>query len=288
MIYLLLSILFTTAVFLTLKEFQRYQLDNLQAIVVSYFMALGIGCLHSNSPFSVPFLLSQSWVWGALTISTLFIITFNLMAVTAQKGGLSVMTVANKMSVVIPIFIGIVLYQEDAGVLKILGIVLALLGVWFTSKKKGTYQFDKRLWYLPFLIFIGSGLADAIINHMQAYYVAHNALDLFSTSLFFFCGCIGIVVLMIKKSIGNLKLSFKNLIGGLILGIPNYFSIYFLLKALSHPDYETSLIFSVNNLLVVLISVLLGLFLYQEKLSKQNYIGLGMSGLAIIVLYFAI
>lgn len=288
MIYLLLSILFTTAVFLTLKEFQRYQLDNLQAIVVSYFMALGIGCLHSNSPFSVPFLLSQSWLWGAVAISTLFIITFNLMAVTAQKGGLSIMTVANKMSVVIPIFIGIVLYQEDAGILKILGVILALLGVWFTSKKKGIHQFDKRLWYLPFLIFIGSGLADAIINHMQAYYVPHNALDLFSTSLFFFCGCIGVVVLLIKKISGNLKLSFKNLVGGLILGIPNYFSIYFLLKALSHPDYETSLIFSVNNLLVVLISVLLGLFLYQEKLSKQNYIGLGMSVLAIIVLYFAI
>ncbi|MDO3695100.1 EamA/RhaT family transporter [Wenyingzhuangia sp. chi5] len=288
MIYLLLSILFTTTVFLTLKEFQRYQLDNFQAIVVSYFMALVIGCLHSISSFSVSFVLSQSWVWGALAISTLFIITFNLMAITAQKGGLSVMTVANKMSVVIPISIGVILYQEEVDFLKISGIVLALLGVWFTSKKKSVYQFDKRLWYLPFFIFIGSGLADAIINHMQAYYVPHDALDLFSTSLFFFCGCIGVMVLLIKIISGNLKLSFKNLAGGLLLGIPNYFSIYYLLKALSHPDYETSLIFSANNLLVVLISVLLGLFLYQEKLSKQNYIGLGMSVLAILVLYFAI
>lgn len=288
MIYLLLSILFTTAVFLVLKEFQRYQLDNLQAIVVSYFMALGIGSWHSVSNFSVSFVLGQSWVWGAVAISTLFIITFNLMAVTAQKGGLSVMTVANKMSVVIPISVGVILYQENAGVLKIIGILLALLGVWFTSKKKGIHQFDKRFWYLPFFIFIGSGLADAIINHMQAYYVPHNALDLFSTSLFFFCGCIGVAVLLMKKISGNLTLSFKNLLGGLVLGIPNYFSIYFMLKALSHPDYETSLIFSANNLLVVLTSVLLGLFLYQEKLSKQNYIGLGMSVLAIIVLYFAI
>ncbi|ANW96144.1 hypothetical protein AXE80_07570 [Wenyingzhuangia fucanilytica] len=288
MIYLLLSILFTTAVFLTIKEFQRYQLDNLQAIVVSYFIAFSIGCLHSKSVFSVSNLITQSWVWGALSISTLFIIIFNLMAITAQKGGLSVMTVANKMSVVIPIAIGIVLYSENAGFLKLFGIGLALLGVWFTSKKKGIEKFDKRLWYFPFLIFIGSGLADAIINHMQAYYVSHGDLDLFSTSLFLFCGLIGVTVLLLKKITGNLKISIKSCIGGLVLGLPNYFSIYFFLKALSQPNYETSLIFSVNNLLVVLVSVLLGLFLYQEKLSKQNYIGLGMSFLAIIVLYFAV
>lgn len=288
MIYLLLSILFTTAVFLTIKEFQRYQLDNFQAIVVSYFVALGIGSWHSASAFSVSFVVAQSWVWGALVISTLFIITFNLMAITAQKGGLSVMSVANKMSVVIPISIGVFLYNEDVGVLKITGILLALLGVWFTSVKKGSAQFDKRYWYLPFFIFIGSGLADAIINHMQTHYVPHDVLDLFSTSLFLFCGIIGIVVLIVKKLLGKLIFSLKSCVGGLILGVPNYFSIYYFLKALSQPNYESSLIFSANNLLVVLVSVLLGLFIYQEKLSKQNYFGLGMSVLAIVVLYFAI
>lgn len=288
MVYLLLSILFTTAVFLTIKEFNRFKIDNLIGIVVSYFTALLIGNFYSGTQISYSYLLDKTWVWGAICISIIFIIVFNLMAVTAQKGGLSVMSVANKMSVVIPISMGVVLYNEALGVTKALGIVMALLGVWFTSKKTGVDQFDKRYWYLPFFIFIGSGIADSILNHMQTFYVPQKELAVFSTSLFLFCGLIGVVVCLIKYLLGSLQFSLKSVIGGLVLGVPNYFSIYFFLKALSQGTYATSLVFSLNNLLVVLLSVFLGVVLYKEKLSQQNYLGIGMSVVAIVLLYFAL
>lgn len=288
MIYLALSILITVLVFVILKEFERYQLDNFQAIVVSYFVAFGIGVWFSKADFSISYLIEKEWVYGAMLISTLFIIVFNLMAITAQKGGLSVMTVAGKMSMVIPIMAGVVMYNEGLGLLKIIGIVLALAGVWFTCKKEGSQQFDKKLWYLPFFIFIGGGLADTLLNHMQTKLVPEHEFDVFSTSLFLFCGLIGLIVFVIKLLLGSLKLSLKSWIGGLILGVPNYFSIYYLVKALSQKQFGTALIFSANNLLVVLFSVLIGLWLYKEKLSKLNYIGLGLSLLAIVFLYFAI
>lgn len=288
MIYLLLSVFFTTIVFLTIKEFNRFKIDNFQGIVVSYLMAVFIGSFFSETQATYSFLIDKTWLWGAIIISIIFIAVFNLMAITAQKGGLAVMSVANKMSVVIPVVVGVVLYKEAIGFVKVLGLVMALLGVWFTSKKKEEGTFDKRLWYLPFLIFIGSGIADSVINHMQTFYVAQNELDVFSTSLFLFCGIIGISICMVKFLAGNLKLSLKSILGGLILGVPNYFSIYYLLKALSQPVYETSLIFSINNVLIVLSSVFLGVLLYQEKLSKQNYLGIAMSVLAIVLLYFAI
>lgn len=288
MIYLGLSILITVLVFVILKEFERYQLDNFQAIVVSYFFAFAIGLLFSDARLSVSYLIEKEWVYGAMLISTLFIIVFNLMAVTAQKGGLSVMTVAGKMSMVIPILSGVVLYNEELGILKVIGILLALLGVWFTCKKEGTQKFDKRLWYLPFFIFIGAGIADTLLNHMQTKLVPQHEFDVFSTSLFLFCGLIGVVVFVTRWMFGKLKLSPKSWVGGLVLGIPNYFSIYYLVKALSQKQFGTALIFSANNLLVVLCSVLIGLWFYKEKLSRLNYIGLGLSLLAIVFLYFAI
>ncbi len=158
MIYLFLSIFFTVLVFVILKEFERYQLDNFQAIVVSYFVAFAIGVGFSEAALSVSYLISKPWLFGAMGISLLFIVVFNLMAITAQKGGLSVMTVAGKMSMVIPIIAGVFLYKEDVGLLKAIGVLLALFGVWFTCKKEGGQKFDKRLWYLPFFIFIGAGL----------------------------------------------------------------------------------------------------------------------------------
>lgn len=288
MIYLFLSIFFTVLVFVILKEFERYQLDNFQAIVVSYFIAFAIGVGFSEAALSVSYLISKPWLFGAMGISLLFIVVFNLMAITAQKGGLSVMTVAGKMSMVIPIIAGVFLYKEDVGLLKAIGVLLALLGVWFTCKKEGGQKFDKRLWYLPFFIFIGAGLADTLLNHMQTKFVPVNEFDVFSTSLFLFCGLIGVLVFVIRIVLGKIKLSPKSWIGGLVLGLPNYFSIYYMVKALSQKQFGTALIFSANNLLVVLCSVLLGLWLYKEKLSKQNYIGLGMSLLAIVFLYFAV
>lgn len=285
--YLFLSIFFTVLVFVILKEFERYQLDNFQAIVVNYFVAFGIGSVFSEATLSVPYLLSKPWFYGVVGISILFIVVFNLMAITAQKGGLSVMTVAGKMSMVVPITAGVFLYDESLGRFKIIGICLALFGVWFICKKEGSQQFDKRFWYLPFLVFIGAGLADTLLNHMQLKLVPTNEFDVFSTALFLFCGLIGLLVFVVRVAIGKLKLSLKSWVGGFVLGLPNYFSIYYLVKALSQKQFGTALVFSANNLLVVLCSVLLGLWLYKEKLSKQNYLGLGMSLLAIVFLYFA-
>lgn len=243
MIYLALSIFFTVLVFVILKEFNRYQLDNFQAIIASYFLAFTIGVFFSNAEISVAYLYSKSWVYGALLISTIFIIVFNLMAITAQKGGLSVMTIAGKMGMVIPITAGVLLYNDELDVLKVIGILLALLGVWFTCKKDSTQKFDRRYWYLPFFIFIGAGIADTLLNHMQTKLVPENEFGVFSTSLFFFCGIIGLVVLFVKLIIKRTKLSLKSWVGGLTLGVPNYFSIYFLVKALSQKQLGTRINF---------------------------------------------
>ncbi len=288
MLYLLLSVFFTTTVFLIIKEFNRFGVDNFQGIVVSYFVALTIGVFFSDVKPTYTFLMHSNWWFGALVISAIFISVFNIMAITAQKGGLSVMTVANKMSVVIPILAGILLYKEPLNVLKIAGILLALLGVFFTSLKKGISTFSNQLWYLPFLIFIGSGVADAVINHMQRCYVSLQEFDVFTTSLFLFCGIIGVFICVVKLALGKLLITTKSIVGGLVLGVPNYFSIYFLLKALSQPEYQTSFVFSVNNVSIVLCSVCLGVVFYKEKLSNYNYIGVVVSLLAIVLLYFAV
>ena len=78
----------------------------------------------------------------------------------------------------------------------------------------------------------------------------------------------------------------KSLIGGVALGIPNYFSIYFLVKALQemHNEFqmESSSLFMVNNLSIVILSVGIGLVFFREKLDKFKIFGLF---LALVSLY---
>ncbi|MFI5204103.1 MAG: EamA family transporter, partial [Flavobacteriales bacterium] len=70
------------------------------------------------------------------------------------------------------------------------------------------------------------------------------------------------------------KLNFKNVWGGILLGIPNYFSIYCLLRALETETMLSGATVAANNIGVVALSALLGVFFMKEKLTVKNIIGI--------------
>ena len=89
------------------------------------------------------------------------------------------------------------------------------------------------------------------------------------------------MVMIVKRK----KWIFKNIKAGIILGIPNYFSIYFLLKSLQ--SYDTSLVFPVLNISVVLCSALVGCKIYNEDLSKTKILGLILACISILILIYS-
>ena len=74
----------------------------------------------------------------------------------------------------------------------------------------------------------------------------------------------------------------KNIFGGIVLGIPNYGSLYFLLKALDASNLESSKIFPINNICIVCATAFAGIFIFSEKFNRKKLIGLGMAILSII------
>ena len=101
-------------------------------------------------------------------------------------------------------------------------------------------------------------------------------------------GIIGIMVLMAQKIKGVLVLEYKNVIAGIVLGIPNYFSIYFLVKALRSDLFDSSGIFTINNVGIVIISTLLGIVFFRERLSMKNWIGIILAIISIALVSSAI
>ncbi|TRO67018.1 EamA/RhaT family transporter [Christiangramia sabulilitoris] len=284
MIYLLLSVLSSTIIFVVFRLYKKYGVNTLQAIIVNYFIACTVGFFGyiEGSDFTgVP---NESWFPGALMLGFLFIAVFNLAAITTQKSGLSVVAVATKMSVAIPVLCGIFLYNESTGALKITGIILALAAVYLTSVKtrEGISIKSKNLIF-PLLVFLGSGIIDTSLKFLETSYVAENDIGLFSSTIFATAGLIGMVILITQGFMGRLRLSIKNLIGGIALGIPNYYSIYFLVLALRSEGFDSSTIFTMNHVSIVAISTLVGILLFKEKLLLKNWIGLGLAILSIIL-----
>lgn len=287
MIYLLLSILASTLIFIIFKLFEKFQINTLQAIVVNYFTACLFGLWMYDKPIIVSDIISSKWIYGALGLGFLFIAIFNIMAMTAQRNGLSVASVASKMSVIIPIVFGIYAYNEGVGLQKIIGIVLALVSVYLSSvKSKSINNPTKGLW-LPILLFFGSGIIDTSIKYIETTYLPDNSIPIFSATIFAFAFTIGSSILIIKAIQKPFKFPVKAIIGGAALGITNYFSIYYLLKALNHESLESSTLFTVNNVAIVMVSTLLGLIFFKEKISKINWSGIILAIISIVIVTLA-
>jgi drug/metabolite transporter (DMT)-like permease len=286
LIYLLLSVLFSTGLFVIFKYFGIYKIDVLKAIFVNYLVAFSMGFLLSERKIPLQEIYLEPWFLGALFLGALFVSIFFVMAMTAQKNGVSVASIAGKMSVVVPVFFGIILYNESVTFLKILGIVIALVAVYLSSvkeektAKKGTLLF-------PILLFLGSGIIDTTLKYVQTNYVADEDISIFSGSLFGIAAIFGFVILVIKTLKKRTPFGLKNIVAGIVLGVPNYFSILFLIKALQNKNFESSTLFTINNVAIVIVSTLVGLVLFKEKFSLKNKIGVALALLGIVLVTIA-
>ena len=279
MIFLLLSILASTAIFVLFRSFSKYKVDSLQAIVINYFTACICGLVFNSSKVSISGIVSSDWFYATIILGFLFIFIFYVMALTSQRNGLSVASVATKMSVIIPIIFGIIVYEESTGFFKTTGIILALIAVYLTSiKPKEKIVLNKNI-YLPIVLFFGAGIIDTSIN----YFAPEDKIPLFSATIFAFAALIGTTILFYKSYLKKSQFKLKSIPFGIALGIANYSSIYFLLKALRVKGYESSSIFTINNVAIIAITTLIGLMLFKEKIATNNWIGIIIAILSIIL-----
>lgn len=286
MIYLFLSIIISSSLFVVFKLFEVYKINTLQAIIVNYIVAFLVGYNLSGAQISIMKIPQQPWFLGALVLGLLFVAVFNVMALTAQKNGLSVASVAGKMSVVIPVIFGVFMYNESVGVVKVIGIILALLAVYLTSMKENLSAQRRYLMY-PILLFLGSGVIDTSIKYVETTYVANGEVPIFSATIFVFAFLFGLLFLIITSFKQKITLEFKNVIGGIVLGVPNYFSIAFLLRALKTEGLESSTLFTINNVAIVLLTTIFGLLIFNEKLLVKNWIGILVAILSIALVAVA-
>jgi uncharacterized membrane protein len=82
----------------------------------------------------------------------------------------------------------------------------------------------------------------------------------------------------------NEKIAFKNIYWGFLLGIPNYFSMLFLVKTLGAFPNASATIFPINNIGIVAVSTLVSVLFFKEKLNTKNIIGLVLSLVAIALI----
>jgi drug/metabolite transporter (DMT)-like permease len=215
-------------------------------------------------------------------LGIMFICVFNVLAKTTQINSISVASVASKMSMIIPILFGIFIFNENIGICKLIGIIIALLAVYFTSKKEnGEAKISN--FTLPILLFLGAGIIDTSMNYIQRYYVKEEETNMFTSFTFIFAFIFGLLYLFKKSFKQKNKIHYKSILAGFILGIPNYFSMFYLIKALQNKNIESATIFTLINIGVILLTTVYSLIIFKEKIKKQNFIGILLAIVAVLL-----
>lgn len=278
MIFLTLSILASSAIMLIFRWFSSAKINTRHAIMTNYVVACITGLLVFMPNESW---MSRPWFWPSAVLGILFYTIFRVMAKTAQENGVAVGVVVTKMSVIIPVSFGLTLLGEAFNWLKIVGILCGLSAVLLTTN--GHVKGKAFIW--PVILFVGSGVIDTVLNLFQEWSVTEVEVPVFSSTVFGFAFITAFIHHLIIKE--DRKVAFKSIGGGLVLGTVNFGSIYFLLGALALPDWESSVVFPINNFGIVLLSTLLAMLLFKERPNGKNWIGIVLSFSAIWFLYLS-
>ena len=206
-------------------------------------------------------------------IGVLFITLFLIMGKSAQENGIGITSVTVKMSLAIPVVLAIYIYAESVYLAKILGVIAALVGVFLITYQKKSEKKAKNgnYWFL-IVLFLGSGALDTLLNYVEKKALGDLSPALFSAIGFGIAGCIGLLVLSIALFLRKQQLKLKNIIAGILLGVPNYFSIYFLIMAIREP-MDDSITYALNNVGIVMASFALGIVFFKESVTRLKIIG---------------
>ncbi len=283
MIPLILSITCSTLIFVIFKLFDKFKIDTFQAIVFNYFTAFACGILLYGNEWTPVAMNDTTWIYFAIICAILFISLFFLMGTSSQKNGVAITSVAVKMSMAFSILLMILLYSEDVTVLKLSGIVLAFLGIYLVSSPSKSGQRSSALWMLA-VLFIGSGFLDFSINYIQKSVLTDLTPSVFSAISLGMAGVLGSLFLAVKLIRKQSTFAIKNVIGGLILGIPNYFSIYLLMLSYKSTGWADSTVLAVTNVSVVLFSAIIGFIIFKEQSTVKKLLGLTAALIAIGIL----
>jgi drug/metabolite transporter (DMT)-like permease len=283
-------IVVTTFIGVLFKLFGRYKVNTFNAIVINYTVCLLLGTLIDPDiqwPFS-PDMTDAPWFKFDIALGLLFIVGFNLTATSIQKAGITMTTLIQRMSIILTVSFTVILFHEHFGWLECCGLILALLAIVSINQKTPSLTLSLKG---PFPVILLAVMVLAATIEILLYYVEKTGVVgrqqlAFTTHGFGVAAVFGWTAVGWMWIRGQFKISGKDVLGGILLGIPNFFSIFLLLKMLNQ-GWNGSLMYPMVNVTVLLLSTIVAVIAFHEKLNRINWIGIGLASASILTIAYA-
>lgn len=276
--FLFLTILCSTSIALILKYSDTRKGKPIVLLAGNYLtaslIALILLAFSDSSKFTVETLLFGN------VLGLLFVLSFFAFAKAISYAGTGLATTSSRLSVIIPILLSIIIYDEVPNKFHIIGFSFTLVTfVFFYLSVKGNHKEGTGVLKYLFLIavFVGIGVNDFSMKVFRSWRPEQEqpffVLFIFSSAFIY-----SSIYIIIKR----IKVIQHTAFWGLTLGIPNVFSTIFLLGALAF--LPAILVYPAINVGIIIFTTLLAFLIWKEKLNRWGMLAFASGLIAILFL----
>jgi uncharacterized membrane protein len=286
MVYLILSVVFSVLLLVNFRAHARFQVDTRIAILLNYPVCFLTAYFHQPSaiPFHWP---STGDTFLLMFMGVGFVITFLLSGFSTQKNGMAPTSLANNISLVIPVLINLFILKTGGELtgLVALGLILSFAAIYFCSPQLTSTEGVKPVVGLLIAVFVAYGLTNTLFSYLNSTltYFVGGTLP-FIMMLLIGSMASSAIVLIWKSVNGTLNWNRNSVLAAIPLGLPNFFSFYFLLKALDAYQNNAAVVLTMYNLSVILLSALTAYVFFKERLTAKQWIGILLGCIGIVLL----
>ena len=276
MLFLCLAIVTSCTISLIMRLSADKVTAKLSMLSVNYLVCSALGAAYCDFDLICPQTPGFSTtVWLGILGGILFLASFMLLQWNTQRNGIVLSSVFMKLGLLVPITLSVLFFHELPTPVQIIGFCLALVAIVLINRNKAS---DKARfgWALLLLLLLG-GSADA----MTKVYDALGAPAL-SNQFLFYIFAVALVLCLILVIGRKERPGIRELLYGAAIGIPNFFSSKFLLRALS--DLPAVVVYPSFSIGTILLTTLVGVFFFRERLQKLQWLALTVIVAALFLL----
>lgn len=276
MLYLIFAIASSAMVSVFMRISEKKVKHNIAMLVSNYLMCSilagafsGIGVLgQADAQFGIT--VAMGTVNGGLYLGSFLLLQRNV-----RDNGVVLSATFMKLGLLVTLAVSVFVYREVPTLFQVLGTGIALAAILIINGRKESGTGTNRLG-LVWLLLCG-GMADAMSKiFAESGVPGQESLFLFctfATALIFCTAC----MLAKGQRLGKWELLF-----GMLVGIPNFFSSQLLLRALEElAAVVVYPVYSVGGILAVTVA---GVLLFRERLSRRQWLALGLILAALVLL----
>ena len=277
MLYLILAIASSALVSIIMRLSDRKITGNIAMLTVNYLMCVVVSAAYAGFGNLFPAVpgLPSALLMGGIN-GLLYLGGFVLLQINVRENGVVLSSTFMKLGLLVSIAVSVVFFHEIPDTLQIIGFALAVAAIILINFRKesgGTADFKAGL----ILVLLAGGMADAMAKIFEE--LGDPALEPQFRVYTFLVALILCTALMLKK---GQKPGKWEILFGLLIGVPNFFSAKFLLGALE--DIAAVIVYPVYSVATILVVSLTGVLLFKERLEKRQWIGMGLILIALVLL----